>query len=743
MPYTDSEPMEAPISTTRISICKICPACCPLEVTIEDGRAVKVVGDRQSPIFGGYTCPKGRALPEAHYSPDRILHPQKRLPDGSYVSIPMEQALDEIAARIREIRDEHGPRAVAVYPGNGGVSNPINPYMGANFIMALGSFPDRFFSVQTIDQPGKVIAQALHGRWIAGPNRFHDSDTWMLVGANPVISKMGLPINPGQEIKRAVKNGMKLIVVDPRATESAVHAFLHVQPQPGRDIWFLAGMLHVILFEALHDGAFVAAETQGIAALKAGIAPFTPAVAAELAGVPVDHILLAARTFAGAKRGCVVTGTGPHFALHGSLLEYLALCINTVCGRWQRAGEENGHPHVLLPEVEVRAQPLAPYKPWDDSVRGRIHGLPRTVLGGATGTLAEEILTPGEGQVRALICSGSNPMVSMPDQVRIGRALKSLDLLVSLDVEMSNTARMADYVIPDKQGLETPACTQFTESMKYYGMWTQGFEYAYAMYSPAVVDPPAGSDVLEIWQFFYELARRLDMQLTYWANPAGTGEHWEKVPVGFELDMANRPTTEAMFEKMCVGSRVPLDEVKKYPHGRLFDDLDNIVLPRDPACTARLELGDPHMIAELGQVLAERGGAVSPDADFPLLMTARRRNEVLNSIGRNNPRLVGRQRYNPAFLSPADLERFAISAGDVIRIRSRHGEIIGVAEAEATLRPGTLSMAHCFGANPDEEADPRVQGACTSRLLDSNAEYDPLFGQPRMSAVPVTISRWE
>lgn len=730
------------MAETRISICKICPACCPLEVTVENGRAVKVTGDRQSPLYGGYTCPKGRAMPEAHYSLDRILHPQKRMPDGSYVSIPMQQALDEIAARLRAIVDAHGPQAVAVYPGNGGVSNPLNPYMGANFTMALGCYPDRFFSVQTIDQPGKVIAQALHGRWIAGPNRFHDSDTWMLVGANPVISKMGLPINPGQAIKQAVKSGMKLIVVDPRATGSAIHAVLHVQPQPGRDVWFLAGVLNVILSEGLYDHAFVAAETSGLDVLKTGVAPFTPALVSELTGVPVDQIMLAARTFAAAKRGCVVTGTGPHFALRGSLLEYLALCINTLCGRWQRAGQENGHPHVLLPDVEVRAQPLAPYTPWDDAVRGRIHGLPRTVLGGATGTLAEEILTPGDGQVRALICSGSNPMVSMPDQVRIGRALKSLDLLVSLDVEMSNTARMADYIIPDKQGLETPACTQFTESMKYYGMWTQGFELPYAMYAPAVVDPPAGSDVIEIWEFFYEVAKRLGLQLTYWANPAGTGRHWEKAPVGFELDMNRRPTTEEMFEKMCAGSRVPLDEVKKHVHGKLFDELDNIVLPRDPACTARLELGDPHMMAELGQVLAERARGTVPDPDYPLLMTSRRRNEVLNSIGRMNPRLVGRQPYNPAFLNPIDLEKFGIRSGDVIRIRSRHGEIVGVAEAEAKLRPGTLSMAHCFGTNPDEEPDPLRQGACTSRLMDANAEYDPLFGQPRMSAVPVTISRF-
>jgi len=343
--------------------------------------------------------------------------------------------------------------------------------------------------------------------------------------------------------------------------------------------------------------------------------------------------------------------------------------------------------------------------------------------------------------VRALICSGSNPAVSLPDQNRAGRALGALDLLVSIDVEMSNTARMADYVIPDRMALETPACTQFSESMKYYGIWTGGYDVPYAMYAPAVVEPPAGSDTIESWEFFYELAKLLGKQIVYYANAAGTGQHWDKPPVAFPLPLDRRPTTEEMFEAMCTGARVPLSEVKRHEHGKVFDDLDLIVLPRGDDCDAMLQLADPTMMAELGVLFAKRGDTALPSAEYPLLLIPRRANEMMNSIGRNGAILAVRRSHNPAFLNPADMERFGVVPGDIIAIESEHGRIQGVAEAEPRLRRGTLSMSHCFGTNPDEADDPRRQGGCTSRLMDANAAFDPVFGQPRMGAVPVSITR--
>jgi anaerobic selenocysteine-containing dehydrogenase len=725
---------------TRIGMCKICLGSCPIAVTVEDGRAVEVVGNRGSDVYGGYTCLKGRAMPETHYRESRLLHTQKRHPDGGFESIPTARAIDEIADKLRVILAEHGPQALAVVIGNGNIGNPVTPLVAASFFTALGTIADRYYSMLTLDQPGKLIALALHGRWVPGPQTFSSSDVWMIVGANPVTSKMGLSQNPAQVIKQAVRNGMKLIIVDPRASESTHHAYLHLQPQPGQDPTLLAGFLRVILTEQLYDKVFVAENAEGIAALTAHVDVFTPDHVASVTGVPVEQIVQAARTFAGARRGCVVTGTGPHFALHGSLVEYLALCLNTVCGRWVRAGEPNGQPHVLMPPITARAQPLPAYKPWDDNRRTRINNLPKTILGAPTGTIAEEILTPGNGQIRAMICTGSNIMTALPNQVRTLEALRSLDLLVCLDVDMTNTARVAHYIVPDRLGMETPGTTQLAESMKYYGMWTQGFDLPYAMYTPALIEPPEGSDVIEGWKFYYELAKRLDLPLTLQVNAAGVGQHWECPPQMIPLSFDRCPSTDEMLDYICTGSRVPLSEVKRYPNGKVYDDIDHIILPRDPACDTYLQLGDPDMMAELQQVFARRGDTALPSEEFPLLLTPRRVMEMQNSIGRTTPQLATRKPHNPAYLNPLDLERFGLKSGDLIRIRSKYGEIVGVARPEANLRPGTLSMSHGYGHNPDEEADPLNQGACTSRLLDANDDFDPIFGQPRMGAIPVAVT---
>lgn len=249
--------------------------------------------------------------------------------------------------------------------------------------------------------------------------------------------------------------------------------------------------------------------------------------------------------------------------------------------------------------------------------------------------------------------------------------------------------------------------------------------------------------MIEMWQFFYQVSQQLGLDLVLYANAAGAGEHWDVPPQAIALDMRQRPSTEQLYAAMCTGSRIPLDEVKKHLHGKIWDELDHTVAPRDSDCEAYLELADSTMLAELAVVYGKRGDRPQPSAEFPMLLTARRTNELLNSIGRSNPRLGGRKPYNPAFINPADLTRFGIEDGDRIRIRSKYGEITGIAEAEDKLRPGTVSMSHCFGLNPNEDSLPQREGACTGRLMTAGEDLDPIFGQPRMSALPVAISRPE
>ena len=197
-------------------------------------------GDPDNPVFKGYICPKGSALPDLHNDAERLLHTQKRQADGTYASMSVEDAMDEISAKLRELIDRYGPRSVALYTGTNGMGYPASVGMGYALLKAIGS--PMFFTPNTIDQPGKQIASAAHGHWLAGDLDFDKADTWMLVGLNPVISKAtGVPAqNPAQKLKAAVRRGMKLIVIDPRRTETARRAAIHIQPRPGEDPTILA-----------------------------------------------------------------------------------------------------------------------------------------------------------------------------------------------------------------------------------------------------------------------------------------------------------------------------------------------------------------------------------------------------------------------------------------------------------------------------------------------------------------------
>ncbi|MBL8587491.1 MAG: molybdopterin-dependent oxidoreductase, partial [Methylobacteriaceae bacterium] len=396
------------MQTTHPSICRNCLAFCPILVTVQDGRAVDVVGDPQSALYEGYSCPKGRALPAQHNDPNRLLRCLRRGPRGLE---PIDSAAlaPEIGAKIAALVAEHGPRSIAAYVGTGVVAHPTGAPMMAAFFRALGS--PMVFSAATIDKPAANTSTALHGNWIAGAQGFETADVWMLVGANPVISRSnGAPYhNPNARLKEAAARGMKLIVVDPRRTETTRHAALHIQPRPGEDAALLAAMIHVVIAEKLHDGDFLARHAQGFEALAAAVATMTPDWAAARAGVDASQIVEAARLFARGKRGCVVCSTGASFSTRSTLTFYLALCLNTLCGRWAREGDFATYPNIMMPAFTPRAEAYAPYPVFGPQAM-RVHGLRQNASGMPTSALADEILTEGEGRVRALFCIGGNPL---------------------------------------------------------------------------------------------------------------------------------------------------------------------------------------------------------------------------------------------------------------------------------------------------------------------------------------------
>jgi anaerobic selenocysteine-containing dehydrogenase len=723
------------MSETRASICRFCHASCGIQVEIEDGRSVKVYGDKDNPVYHGYTCAKGRALPEVHAHPDRLLHSQKRLPDGSFTSISSSQAMDEVAERLSAIIERHGPRSVAMYHGTYSFPYPASSPVASAFMHAIGS--RMTFTSASIDQPGKPIALALHGRWLAGPYQFDECDAWMLVGVNPVVSMSnGIPnTNPARRLHRAKQRGLKLLIVDPRRSETAESAHLHLQPRPGEDPTILAGMLRWITRNDAYDAEFTRHHVDGLDALIQAVEPFTPEYVERRAGVPAADLVEAARIFAEAGRAGVTAGTGPNMAPRGNLTEYLVLALTTLCGHWRRAGEVFPNPFVLFPEHTPRAEATAPRRGWGFGERLRVRDLTDCAAGLSAAALADEILLPGEGQVRALFNLGGNPLSAWPDQLKTQRALESLDLCVSLEPKMAATARQSDYVIAPKICFEVPGVSMANESLWFYAVGL-GYPGPYAQYAPTLVEPPAGSDLIEEWSFFYGLAQRMGLDLTLqianiW-GPRGSK------PRRVALDMQNPPTTDELIEELAAGSRVPLAEVKRHPKGAMFEPEEPVIVEPAGPDAGRMDVGNEIMLGELHDVAGE-----TPEHDeaFPFRLICRRMPDVLNSTGRDVARLTRHGKHNPAYMHPDDLVALGLATGDVVEIASTHASILGIVEAAPDVRPGVVSMAHSFGDVPERDHALREIGSNTGRLVANDRDYDPYSGIPRMSAIPVDIRR--
>lgn len=685
-------------------------------------------GAPDNEVYEGFTCSKGRALPGFHASEDRLLHSQVRGDDGRHRAITSAQALDEIAERVRRLLDDHGPRSVALYIGTHGYNNLLTSQTAMAFMEAIES-PMLFTSV-TIDQPGKAISTALHGTWLAGPPSIEQADVWLATGTNPMHSMLG-PVNPGRAFVRARERGMKLVVIDPRRSEFARRADVFLQPRPGQDPTILAGMIRVILAEGLHDDAFLAANADGTDALRAAVEPYATAYVSKRAGIEGRELLDAARTYAAGRRGVAVVGTGPNMSGRGNLTEYLTKVLMTVSGHWLGEGDAVPNPGVLINWPPRMAQAVGAAPAWGFGEQLRVRGLGDTAAGLPTAAAADEMLLEGEGRVRALINLGGNPLLAWPDQRKTHAALSKLDLLVSIDPVMSATARLSHYVVAPTMFFEAPGCSALSELLGAYVGW--GYARPYGQWAPRLVDPPAGADVIDDWKALHGVAARLGRTLRVkpisFLDPAEQAER--AVPLGPEHELSS----EDLWEELLRGSPISLDEVKRHPEGRVFPR-EQVVEPKAEGYEARLEVGSAPMMQELDEVAAEpleRGA----DRDLPFRLVSRRLAHIHNSSWHAHERRRRESLVNPAFMNPDDMEELGLTPGAEVTIASAHDQIRGVATPSPELRRGVISMPHCFGAAPGED-DPTL-GGNTGRLTNSEVDFDPHTGIPRMSTIPVAI----
>ncbi|WP_379611227.1 molybdopterin-containing oxidoreductase family protein [Pseudonocardia nematodicida] len=701
--------------------CRYCPGSCGMIATVgEDGRLASLVADREHPLTQGFSCARGLQSAEAMYHPGRILRPLKRTPDG-FVEVGLEQALDDIAARLRTILDESGGEAVGVFKGTQTWKNVTAHHTMLAWPRAIGS--TRVFTTITIDQSAKQVTMRRMGFWDAGKDRLGDSDVQMIVGGNPFVSVAvaNLTYDPVKRLKAALKRGMRLIVVDPRLTETARAADLHLQVRPGEDPTLVAGLLRVVLERGWYDAAFCT-EYVGpdrMAALRSAVEPFTLHRVADRTGVDPGLIERAAEMFAReARRGIATAGTGPSMAPRSNLADHLVECLNVVCGRYPRAGDRVTNPGVQNPRRAFRAEVVPADREWE---RGPFTSTGHGSLFGElmSGVLADEILRTDPGRLRALFVNGGNPAVALPDQTKAVSALKRLDLLVAVEPFMTPTAALCDYVLPPTLQFERAD----TVSSPHYEPL---LEVPFAQYVTGVVRPPVGSEVVDDWYVYWALARRLGVGLTV---------------AGVDLDMERAPSSEDLLAIILRNSHVPLERIRSHPGGHVFDVEPAEVLARRPEAVAQFDVMPPDVAQELGEVAAECTRPVSSGTDdFPFRLTVRRLRGMMNSLGLLQPGVRRRHPYNAAYLNPVDMETLGIENGAGIEIEADNGgRIPAIAEAEPGLRPGCVSMSHCWGGLPEDRLSYVDVGSSTNLLVRTDDVVERINAMPRMTSIPVRV----
>ena len=707
------------MTTTATTFCRVCHASCPVEIDISGNRAIAVRGVPGDPLFGGYTCIKGRQIPDQLADPGRLRAPLRRSPDGTFELSTSPVVLDEIAAELRRIIDTYGPRAVASYTGTGGYQNSVAVPAARAFHQGLGS--SSFYTSVTIDQPAKGTAPFRAGIWEAGYHDFSNADVLMAIGYNPMVSSYGAVgglqgTDPFVVMRKAKARGVKLIVIDPRRTELASMADIHLAVKPGEDSTLLAAMINIVIAEGLFDHGFCDQWVSDLEALASAVAPFSAEHAAERCGLDANDIVAAARMFATGTRGTCGTGTGPNMAPHPSLSEHLSIVLNTICGRVNQAGDRLDSGCFLYPETPRRAQVIAPRAPTTGpparmrNLRGFRGEMP-------TATLAEEILEPGEGRIRALIVSGGNPAVAWPDQELTLRALKDLELLVVIDHRMSATAEFAHYVVAPTLALERADVPHLMDR------W---FRAPYTNYTEAVLE--RDGDVLNEWEVFWELANRLGSTLPFAGGDAPTDHH---------------PTDDEIIELAYAQSRMPLSDVRA-SRMQVHPDKAMVVQPADPECTARFTLAPDDLMDELASVLThdDLSAVFHVDAsDFPFRLVSRRLKHVLNSLGTELPGLAKKGTTNPAYMNPDDVSSLDLANGDLITITSPRGSLTAVVSTAPDVRRGVISMAHSWGGSSLTDDKVRDIGSPTNRLVSTTLVFDPVTGMAVQSAIPVRVTK--
>lgn len=435
---------------THYRTCNICEAMCGLEIKHQDGNILSIKGDQEDPFSRGHICPKAVALQDFYNDKDRLKTPLKRTNDG-WQEISWEQAYDEIATRFRGLQAEHGQDAVGVYLGNPNAHNFGNAIMLPRFFKALGT-NNRYSSASADQLPHHVASNYMLGAGMLIPIPDIDhTDFMLIIGANPIVSNGSLMTAPGvgKRLKAIQDRGGNVVVVDPRRTETAKKADQHLFIRPETDALLMLALVHTLFEEQRVDLGHLESIIDGLDQLAEAVKPYSPEAVAEACGIDATTIRNLARDMAAAKSAVCYSRMGASTQSFGGLCQWLNNVLNLLTGNFDRRGGAM-FPQPAFDLVRDKKGKPSSYGRY----QSRVRKLPYFNSEFPVATLADEILTPGEGQIRAMITIAGNPVLSSPGGARLEQAFDSLDFMVSVDIYLNETTRHADIILPATTGLE-------------------------------------------------------------------------------------------------------------------------------------------------------------------------------------------------------------------------------------------------------------------------------------------------
>ncbi|HFH2605067.1 molybdopterin oxidoreductase family protein [Pseudomonas aeruginosa] len=696
--------------TLHYRACHLCEAICGLAIETESDeggvpRIRSIKGDPQDSFSRGHVCPKAVALQDIQDDPDRLRQPLRRV-GSEWQPIGWDEAFALVASRLGEIRERHGNDAVAVYQGNPSVHN-YGLMTHSNYFLGLLKTRNRF-SATSVDQlPHHLVSQQMYGHGLLIPIPDIDHTDFMLVlGGNPLASNGS--IMTVQDVEKRLKalkaRGGRLVVVDPRRSETAAIADRHLFIRPGQDAALLLGILNTLFEENL--GRPTPLPVDGLERVREAVAAFDAESMSARCGVPAESIRQLARDFAAAERAVCYGRMGVSTQAFGTLCQWLVQLINLVTGNLDRVGGAL----CTSPALDLVASTSGGhFGRW----RSRVSGLPE--YGGElpVAALAEEILGEGEGQVRALVTVAGNPVLSTPNGRRLEQALDGLEFMLSIDLYINETTRYADLILPPTAPLEHD---HYDTTFNVFAVRNV------TRFNEAVLPRPEGA--LHDWEIFVGLARAFAARNGLELKP--TLEPQQMIDLGLRAGAYGDRSEH----------RLSLATLREHPHGIDLGPLRPNLAPRLKTVGQRIQAAPPLFVDDL-----QRFAAQPLPASDQLLLIGRRHVRSNNSWMHNYHRLVKGKPRHQLLMHPRDLEGRGLVDGQRVRVRSRVGSVEVEVAASSEMMPGVVSLPHGWGhARPGVQlAIARAQAGASANDLTDERHLDLLSGNAALNGLPVEV----